>query len=583
MSEICTLIEPPSPLERPWSNRHVHAPREDESFVADPPLAAATEIAELNRERLQMARADIQGRELGFLRQWARREVLQAARRYTAGLLEGAASDSSARWSVEASEPVSPHIDPDTTTLYVGGHQPTLFHPGVWVKNFVVGRLAQNNRAVGLNLVVDTDTMSGSSIRVPVWRREAPGIVTVAFDEPRPRQPWEEARILSRSMFASFADRVSASMGNWGFSPLFREFWPTAVRLSQQVDSLVDCLTAARNAWERRWGCSNLELPVSRLCTLEPFLWFAAHILAHLPRFRDVYNEVLHEYRDVNRVRSRTHPVPDLREADGWIEAPFRVWRAGDEVRRRVFARQEAGTIRLWDGDEVFATLPLAPGKDACCAVKELQKLEARGIRFRTRALTTTMFARLCFADLFVHGIGGAKYDQMTDRIVSRFFGLAAPEFLTLSATVQLPAAALPADVQDQRRLKRQLRDLQYNSDRHLPPVLTADQERLVHEKQRLVAEQNAVRRPRCQSDSASGPCRGTGQGYERFRGLQEINRRLAQSTEAERLRIEDELTRTEQQLAANSILRDREYAFCLYPADKLKRFIDHVCSSTGG
>src|SRR5207244_6467978 len=114
-------------------------------------------------------------------------------------------------------------------------------------------------------------------------------------------------------------------------------------------------LTAARSAWERQWGVANLELPVSRLCTLEPFLWFAAHLLAHLPRFRTVYNETLREYREINRVRSRTHPVPDLRENDGWLEAPFRVWCAGDELRRPVFARQVAGGVRLSDGEQVFA------------------------------------------------------------------------------------------------------------------------------------------------------------------------------------------------------------------------------------
>src|SRR5262249_12014252 len=179
---------------------------------------------------------------------------------------------------------------------------------------------------------------------------------------------------------------------------------------------------------------------------------------AHLPRFRNIYNTVLHEFRKINRVRSRTHPVPDLRETEGWLEAPFRVWRAGDEVRRPVFARQEADRVLLSDGKDVLVKLPVAPGMDACCAVKELQKLAARGIRFRTRALTTTLFARLCLADLFVHGIGGAKYDQMTDRIVARFFRIAAPQFLTLSATVQLPTASQQVDSADERRLRQHLR-----------------------------------------------------------------------------------------------------------------------------
>jgi hypothetical protein len=573
------------PLERAWSGVHVRAPHADETFVAVPPLSGAIEIAHRNRDRLATAEADIQGRSLAVIRQWARREVLNAARDYTAGLIGAAGPEAHGA-------PQDPSLDrSEAATIYVGGHQPTLFHPGVWVKNFVVGRLAQNdwaqsdraenNRAVGLNLVVDTDTLSGTAVRVPTGTREAPRVATVAFDATRPRQPWEEARIIDRELFASFPARIATALGDWGFSPLLAELWPAAVRCSTRSESLAECLTAARAAWEWSWGVANLELPVSRLCTLEPFLWFAGHLLAQLPRFRNVYNEVLREYRVTNRVRSRTHPVPDLREDDGWLEAPFRVWRAGAEVRRPVFARQFSGEIRLSDGDEVFATLPLDPGKEACCALKELQTLSARGIRLRTRALTTTMFARLCFADLFVHGIGGAKYDQMTDRIVARFFGLEAPEFLTMSATLQLPVPRLPAEPQDECRLRLQLRELDYNSDRHLPLELSAEERALVAEKRRLIVAQSAANAAR------KGPharpqksMRAAGSGYARFQRLKEINRRLAEFTQGARRRIEDELLRTRQQLAANSVLGDREYAFCLFPAEKLRRFMDHVSTS---
>lgn len=597
-----TLTLPPlhsdRPLERLWSREHIRAPHGDESFVANPALSAAIDLAHRNRERMAGAGVDVQGKPLSLLRRWARHDVYRAAQQYTARLVPGG-------------EPAALSADEiEAKSFFVGGHQPTLFHPGVWVKNFVVGHLARVDRAVGLNLVVDTDTLSGTSIRVPTGPVDAPSVATVPFDAPRSRQPWEETRVVDPALFASFAERAQAAFGDRGFTPILRDFWTAAVRHSQSTDSLAECLTAARSAWERSWNVGNLELPVSRLCTLEPFLWFASHILAHLPRFTAIYNDVLREYRLVNRVRSKTHPVPDLREFDGWLEAPFRMWRAGDEVRRRVFARQEGGELRLSDGQDVFAALPLSPEKDACCAVRELQKLEAQGMRFRTRALTTTMFSRLCFADLFVHGIGGAKYDQMTDRITSRFFGLPAPEFLTMSATLLLPLPGLAAHPADENRLRRQLRELDYNSDRHLPADVAAHHANVVTAKQRLVAEQNAVRAARANgirmtprgrvkaaestpllASSATGQTlpgvaaetRGREDGYARFRRLQEVNRRLAELTNGERQRMEEELQTTRAHLAANSVWHDREYAFCLYPADKLHRFMDHVCASTGG
>ena len=574
MPQIPCLLENRPQLERPWSRTHVYAPRGDESFVTAPPLADAIELAHRNRERLAAGGADIQGRDLAMIRRWARSEVYRAAREYTAELAGG----STGRGREEHVDRSAEELD--TTAFFVSGHQPTLFHPGVWVKNFAVARLANVDRAVGLNLVVDTDTFSGTSLRIPTGPIDRPSVTSIAFDEPRPRQPWEEARVVNHELFSTFAERAGAALGNPGFAPLLPDFWPAAVMHSRLSESLAECLTAARSHWERSWGAGNLELPISRLCTLEPFLWFASHILAHLPRFQAVYNDVLREYRITNRVRSRTHPVPDLRETDGWLEAPFRVWRAGEEVRKRVFARQFGGEVRLSDGEQVFATLPLAPGKDACCAVRELQKLDGQGIRLRTRALTTTLFTRLCFADLFVHGIGGAKYDQMTDRIVARFFGLAAPEFLTMSATLQLPVPGLAVHPEDESRLRRQLRELDYNSDRHLPAEPSSDQALLVEEKRRLVAEQHAARNNRRGAGTASST-RGSGAGYARFRRLKEIIRLLASFTQAERRRIEDELVRTRQYLAANAVWHDRDYASCLYPAEKLHRFMDHVCSAT--
>ncbi|MSR60233.1 MAG: hypothetical protein EXS05_21770 [Planctomycetaceae bacterium] len=580
MPETPCMFEIPPVTERPWQRSTVRAPGADPSFVAVPDLPGVGAMTLRNRELLLAGAArPIQGRSLGQLREWTRREVLRAAHEYTTELLGTTATRDSAALA-DLSESAA------DVSLFVGGHQPTLFHPGVWVKNFVVSALASRQGGIGLNLVVDNDTSSTAAIRVPTGTRDRPRIESVAFDEPRLRQPWEELQLVNRELFASFPERVAPLVADWGFEPLLREFWPAAVNHSATSGGLAECLTAARSQWERQRGYGNLELPLSRLCRLEPFLWFVSHLLAHLPRFHEAYNDVVHEYRKVNRLRSRTHPVPDLRTVDGWLEAPFWVWRQGDHVRGRVFARQQGDEIRLSNGSEVFATLPLTPTRDACCAVEVLAQLAGQGVRFRTRALTTTLFARLCLADSFVHGLGGAKYDEMTDRLIVRFFHLPAPGFLTLTATVRLPLAPHPVEREDERRLRRQLRELDFHSERHLPDSASDESARLVAAKRDLIARQQAQSAQRrgesvhcCDAPSAGQtPLRG----FERFRRLQEVNRRLAELTQPQRARLTGELSRTVEQLAANAVLKDREFAFCLYPADTLQQFMDHVCSAIG-
>ncbi|MEX0718397.1 MAG: hypothetical protein WD066_17515, partial [Planctomycetaceae bacterium] len=338
---------------------------------------------------------------------------------------------------------------------------------------------------------------------------------------------------------------------------------------------LRDAFTAVRHRIERDWGTRNLELPLSMMCELDPFLWFASHLLVRADEFRTIHNDVLAEYRRVNRVRSRTHPVPELKANGGWIETPFRVWRADDPRRRNVFAQQRGAVLALSDGGDVFAELPIAPGRDACCAVEVLRRLPMLGIRFRTRALTTTLFARLFLADLFVHGIGGAKYDEMTDRIIGRFFGIAPPTFQTLSATLFLPLAE-PHDVapEDATRLESLLRDLEFNPDRHVSPHAPAKARALVDEKRRLVQEQATTCAERT---SRAARRKRSRENLVRFRRFREVDHALRPFVDDQRRAVERELAEVRRRLDANAILRDREASFVLYPEDKLRAFLTGV------
>ena len=87
----------------------------------------------------------------GRWRSWPGRrgaELLAAARRWTGGLSRRAS------WRSE---------DPDGP-IFLAGHQPELFHPGVWFKNFALGTLARRHGAAAVNLVIDSDTVKSTSL-----------------------------------------------------------------------------------------------------------------------------------------------------------------------------------------------------------------------------------------------------------------------------------------------------------------------------------------------------------------------------------------------------------------------------------
>lgn len=521
----------------------IRVPREDGAVLVRPALDEARRW--LAEPRGSVPDVTIGGLPFDELRALARREVVDAAVRETGELLR------------ESIEP------PLFETIVATGHQPEPFHPGVWIKNFAVDSLARGVVGVGLNVVVDNDLHTSSAVRVPAGDRLHPRIEAVPFDAVQPPGPWEEARLLDRDMWQSFPNRLRAALRPWGFDPVVRSYWGEA------AESLAVATTGVRVRAERAAGLRNLEVSLSRVCETDAFRRFALHLLRDAERFHTIHEDVLADHRRRHRIRNRTHPVASLELRDGWIETPFRVWAAGERTRRPVLVRNRNDWLRLSDGEDEFAVLPA--DDDA-----ELAALADRGLRFRTRALTTTMFLRLFVADLFVHGIGGAKYDELTDAITGRFLGIDPPPFLLLSATRHLPLGGPhPVTQADVRRVRNELRDLRYNGDRHAPT--TPDVERLIAEKRSLIEEQQAAKSGGSRRERRAR----TPANRRRFERLQAVNAALADHAREHRAAsLEQELADARRTVEANAILTNREWPWWLYPAESLPPWFGDVLPS---
>lgn len=550
--------------EPAWERTSVRVPRENGTFLIEPQPSSIVEHISRFPDQPELdgsAECHILGCPLSEFRAAARHEVIAIAARWTSELL-------GKKIDVAVTSPV-----------IMTGHQPELFHPGVFAKNIATSELASSG-SVGLNLVVDNDLMASTRIRVPIGDRDNPAISTIEFDAPRAPIPWEEASVADVSLLESFSDRVTAAMRSWNVEPVVEDIWPTVLAKARQrlennqYASLAECLTAGRASLEHDWGLGNLELPISQLCKTNAFRSFAAHILLNASGFCQIYNQVLAEYRKTNHLRSSSHPVPELQSANGWIETPFWIWQADDPKRGRLFVRRTDKVLMLAtapDEATIVYSLILNREADHCEAAAALSELQIAGWRLRTRALTTTLFSRLCLCDLFVHGIGGAKYDAMTDRIASRFFGVTLPEYLTLSATAWLPIGdphAVTSD--DAAQLRQMLRDLQQNPQRHLEKNAPADAQSLIAEKLNLIAQQN----------TNGGQVAAAGNslaGHQRYRRFPAINRALTRFTEDQQTAIREELSARENRLAANQILTSREFSFCLYPETSIRAMIDKL------
>jgi hypothetical protein len=527
--------------------RRFRAPSEDGQTLVEPPRPTLPDVIARNRAQLadlagRLGDYDIQGRSLATLSASARRGLVDHALAFTRRY-----RDISARHR-EAAQSDGP--------LILSGHQPQLFHAGVWYKNFVLGDVAAEVGGAAVHLLIDSDLCRDASIRVPTGTVAAPHLETVPLDSADAELPFEERTIHDDAIFAEFAARASQLLQPLVSRPLVESLWPLMPTAKDGIPNLGLRIAQGRHRLEADMGNDTLELPQSAVCNLPEFHWFVAHLVAHLPRFHSAYNDALANYRLAHRLRNRAHPVPDLAETDGWLEAPFWMWTKESPRRQPVFARQKAETIELTNRRGETISLTLSADSDADLAAEQLAAAAARGIKLRTRALATTLFARLVLSDLFLHGIGGAKYDQVTDDIARRFFGFSLPEFATASATLRLPIDRPAATIDSIRDIRRQLRELTYHPEQYLDHNGSAA-EPAIREKARWLAV-------------AKSPANAT----ERHAAIARSNFILQPFVAPQREALELERNEIERRLAVDSILNSREYSFCLFPREHFARLL---------
>ncbi len=327
---------------------------------------------------------------------------------------------------------------------------------------------------------------------------------------------------------------------------------------------------------EADWGLQTLEIPLSSVCQTEPFCWFVAHLLAQLPRFRQVYNEAVREYRRLHRIRNRAHPAAELSSQGRRLEAPLWVFTDDDPRRRVLTAECHTDRIVLSDGQRLRINLPLSADGDAARAVERLMELPGQGVRIRSRALITTLWARLALGHLFVHGVGGAKYDQLTDVLIRRFFGVVPPRFAVVSATLHLPVRRPEVlgevvSVEQLRAIRRQLRELDHHPEQFIDQA-DANMVGVSNNPTDLAAAKSAWIRTASTPQNARTRCRA----------IRQINRSLQPWVEARRRRLQESEVEAVRTLRAAEVLCSREYGFCLFPEKTFRNLLRVLLPKTG-
>ena len=512
--------------------RSYQAPQADGAALVEPGWPDLRRLIEDNHRRAGDS-PDIDLGALSVDRAEARAELLTQAHEFTRAFCD----------------PPPLPADHADQPLILSGHQPELFHPGVWFKNFALDRLASDAGGVGVHLLIDSDLCRRASVRAPAGPVDSPRVEAIALDDLADEAPYEERAVQNVQRLGDFGARVAQTMEGLVDTPLALSMASDLLAAAQETVNLGLTLSRVRRIVEDRHGAATLELPISAVCDTSSFHQFVAAMLGRTPEVPRAYNGALASYRDAHRLRTSAQPLPDLTEEDGWWETPFWVWTRERPIREPLFIRRQvnhavqltnrAGDVWSHDGKS----------HDAASWLAELRE---QGVKIRGRALITTLYARLVLSDLFLHGIGGAKYDEVTDDFARRLLGQAPPPHATFTATLRLPIAARSAeefgDYDTDAQLRRQLRELRFHPEQFVADPDSAT-ERLIAEKQAAIAT------PKTPENAA-----------ERHRQIERVNLALQPQLERQRQAAiaQRESLATEQR--AHAVLASREYSFCLFP-----------------
>ncbi|MBI5309019.1 MAG: hypothetical protein HZB37_12005 [Planctomycetes bacterium] len=590
-------------------------PENDKEIFVAPAIDCIPDLVRENKHKLGNYAFEINGIPFQALRDKSREELLHKAVQYTHGIKSllrtqgrhGQTNLSTPPVNSLLSRAISQYQDEvlgkmgelehkpmNEVPIILTGHEPVFYHPCIWVKNHLAHHVAKRVGGIGINMIVDNDACTMGFVYAPTLSENSLHIQKIPLVEGKDRVAYEEIVLDDFKILHRFREEILSLLKNNALnadalSCKSMEKGTIALPLCKNIRTMMDdmqaafegyiarvvacrergcvdmvgLLTAARVALEEEFQMKNLEIPVSRMCSTDGFHHFFLHVLHNAGRFARIYNAKLSEYRGIHKIRSKANPLPDLNVGNNITELPFWVWKQGEE-RRRCYLLNDGDLLKITDGIHVVAILK--KNEDGSENMQKIRALQEDRIKLRPRAITTTMFSRLFFSDVFIHGIGGAKYDTITDEIIQEFFGISPPSYVTNSATLFLPLSAFDRDIGSLPLVQREVRDMPHNPERYASKEILndADFANRVKEKKRILAIIEGC---------------GMDEKKAYFHQIKALNKLLFDQIRAEFFHKQNEQNALINGLAHENAVKFREYPVCMFPTEFLRGHYTNVFS----
>ena len=501
-------------------------------LLVRPAFEAWARLAKDNHRVAQGWAFEVATRPAGDVRAQARAELLAVA------------SGFSGRLGVPVDAPGDP-----ADLIVMTGHQPEIYHPGVWVKDFLLQSVADQSGATAVDVVVDSDGFDSVGVSfpclVPEVRRCTQTLAVASKDECFASAPVPSAEDVEQ--FCEAVERQVSTLPTPAVAHCFAVFAQALRGARQSSGDLGEYLTKVRRHYEASAGTRYLELPATMFARTEAFATFVVDLALSGERFVSAYNSALADYRRINGVRSDAQPFPDLAQDGGRVELPL--WAIVDGRRSTLWVRRLDDELEFSSASDILILVPADPER-ATAALSDAAFIIA------PKALSLTLFIRAFACDLFIHGVGGGGYDRVTDDVFRRYYGVEPPEFVVASVTMYLPLGARIVGEDEVSAARERLNRLEHNPDAMLGEVEfesveeQAEAASLAEQKAELVG---SIAKP--DADKKTLGLR-----------IREVNAALASMLAPLKESLRQDVEALEVQRAASDVLTDRTYPYCFWP-----------------
>lgn len=406
------------------------------------------------------------------------------------------------------------------------GHQVQWHHCGVFSKSAIANILAKKTQATVVHLTLD-HCYPDDFLNLPYIKKDSLLLKSIPFGQKNHTDAAEFQPPPKIQKLKEFYQQLIIS--DKSFCTLVWQNFFSKLSDMKKFTNIADFLTFLQAQLYFAASIKMLYLPVSLMSKSPAFLHFAAPILNRPLEFAIIYNNAILQLKHPN---NRSFPTPKLLMIDQkskTIELPF--W---------LITGTRKNTL----------SVTISPN----CNIKINTNFQ-NNISIRPKAVTLALFARLYLASLFIHGVGGAGYEKITDSLIENFYSIKDLKFSAATATVSLKTIYPKYNPQKQlEELKAALRKMQNQ------PELYIDREK--DENSQTITQKNQLIEI---SKNTNAPKHQKKQAYEKIKN---INKDLSK-------KIDEQITVTRKKIKILSrsaqILNDRNFFFGTFPEHIIK------------